>query len=137
MFLPLLLATTQNLSNTITLALQFPLLPLRHDCPNLLHLISFQDLSARIISRYIPIQTYKASIPAATTQIPAPITSNAFIEDAALVVAVAAVAEVAVPVDPAEDEPDFVAVEEPETELEEPWAAQISAETVAVSVIID
>jgi hypothetical protein len=47
------------------------------------------------------------------------------------------VAEVAVPVEPAEDEPDFVAVEEPETELEELWAAQISAETVAVSVIID
>jgi hypothetical protein len=76
------------------------------------------------------MQIYKASIPAATTHIPAPITSNAFIAEAALLAA-----GVAVPVeeDLAVVEPDFVAVEDPLL-LEEEAPAQISAETVAVSI---
>lgn len=74
---------------------------------------------------------YKASIPAATTQIPAPMTSNAFTAEAALLVAWAA----------AEDEPvaaaDLVAeepaVEEPVPLEDEPEPLQICSEMVAVS----
>lgn len=79
------------------------------------------------------MQTYKASIPAATTQIPAPMTSNAFIEEAALDVAPAVADEVAEPV----AVPDCVAVEEPLAEAvpeAEETPAQSSAEMVAVSV---
>jgi len=90
---------------------------------------------------------YKASIPAAITQIPAPMTSNAFTAEAALLVAWAAGEDaLLVPADLVAEAPDLVAEAEPAVEepvtLEEPVPLeeppeeelQISAEMVAVLV---
>lgn len=125
MLLPLTHTLTQKLPNTITL-LHHPPLPLPR-------LSNFKILFLKSLLCRLGISlmyTYKASIPAATTP-KAPMTLNAFIDDAALDVAVAAPEEVAVPV-----VLDFVAVEVPlalAVPEEEETPAQSSVATVRVS----
>jgi hypothetical protein len=84
--------STQNYSYTITLLFQFsPSFAVPFFLSHYF-LVPFTSLlnPSQSTSSPTDMQTYfiyKASIPAATTQIPAPITSNAFIAEAALEVA--------------------------------------------------